>query len=409
MRFGPTGRAAALILFLAWPATLRAGTEDFSTFSVYEQQIDDESMLDHLLTRAPEAWRETRGRSAQSLSTSQGCLTSSRWLIDTKLKVRAPLGDHASFGLDVRDEQSDIVSVQYFDFSFRFPTAHGTPGAYYRPLADKSRQDFGVFWEFGAETSDVVTRLTFTFEDVFNSLWAFRQTAVGDVSEPYEQHPYEPALWMRVLKPAGRLEIGGQWLTPSRKRFETGSGAVERHATLWGALGFATLEAKRRGLGLELTSSMRQALSRATLPSSTLYGGDYRRQWSVESALSQDLGVTSAAELRWIYRESFEESDAPFPSARLATIDRVIQLEARTQRGWIGGRAGGLYDRITVDHQGDPLPGYATRNESRAYLGLSARFGRVVMDVVEGIELDPEPYDVWGVHDKAFAHLQTTF
>lgn len=410
MRPGPKGRVAMLVVALAWWASsATAGTEEFSTFSVYEQQLDDESLLDHLLTRTPAAWRESRERSLQSLRSSQGCLTSGRWLIDTQLAVRSPLGDHAAFGLDVRDEQSDVVTVQYFDFSFRFPTPHGTPGFFYRPLFDKSRQDLGAFWEFGAETSDVVTRLTFTFEDVFNNLWAFRQTAVGDDSEPYEQHPYEPALWLRVRRPAGRVELGGQWLTPSRKRFETFDGSAERRASLWGALGFATVEARKGATALELRSAMRQALSRLTPQDVTLFGGDFRRQWSVESALLHDLGSGSDMELRWIYRESFEESDPPFASRRLATVDRVVQLEARTSFGRFAGRAGGLYDRITVDLQGDPLPAYPTRNETRAYVGLSARFGRVVLDVVEGIELDPEPYDVWGVHDKAFAHLQTTF
>ncbi|HET9326656.1 MAG TPA: hypothetical protein VFQ05_07790 [Candidatus Eisenbacteria bacterium] len=407
MRLGPTGRAA-LVLLLGWSGSGMAGTEEFSTFSVYEQQHDDESLLDHLLTRTPVDWRASRERSSQSLRSSQGCLTSGRWLIDTQLKVRAPLGDRAAFGLDVRDEQSDVVSVQYFDFSFRFPTAHGTPGLLYRPLFDKSRQDLGVFWEFGAETLDVV-RLTFTFEDVFNNLWAFRQTAVGNESEPYEQHPYEPALWMRVARPAGRVELGAQWLTPSRKRFETFDPALSRQATLWGALGFATVEAQRGRTALELGSAMRHAHSGLTPPGGSLYGGDYRRQWSVESALKQGLGPASALELRWMYRESFEESDAPYPSRRLSTIDRVIQLEARTNLGRFGARAGGLYDRITVDLQGDPLSAYPTRNESRAYLGFSARFGRVLLDIVEGFELDAEPYDVWGLHDKAFAHLQTTF
>jgi len=411
MRPGPTGRATALLVALfVFAARARAGTEEFSTFSVYDQQIDDESLLDHVLTRAPNDWRESRERSLQSIRSSQGCLTSGTWLIDTQLKIRAPLGERASFGVDVRDEQSDIYSVQYFDFSFRFPTAHGTPGAFYRPLFDKSRQDLGLFWEFGAETSEVVTRLTFTFEDVFNNLWAFRQSAVGDLSEPYEQHPYEPAVWIRVAKEAGRLELGGQWLTPSRKRFENFLGMPERQSTLWGALGFATVEARHGGTGLEVTSAMRQALSRTTLPpDETLFGGDYRRQWSVESALSQSLGAVTSAEARWIYRESFEESAPPFATRRLATIDRVVQLEARTRFGRFGVRAGGLFDRITVDLQGDPLIAYPTRNESRAYFGLSAQFGRVLLDVVEGVELDHEPYDVWGVHDKAFAHLQTTF
>jgi hypothetical protein len=317
--------------------------------------------------------------------------------------MRAPLGDHAVFGLDVRDEQSDIA---FGPCRLLFVSPRAARG-FYRPLFDKSRQDLGTFWEFGAETSDVVTRLTFTFEDVFNNLWAFRQTAVGNDSEAYEQHPYEPALWFRARRPAGRVELGGQWLTPSRKRFETFDGSSERRASLWGALGFPTVQA-RRAPG-SAPSAMRQALSRLTQEDVTLFGGDYRRQWSVESALLQDLGSESGVELRWIYRESFEESDPPFASRRLATVDRVVQLEARTSFGRFGGRAGGLYDRITVDLEGDPLPAYPTRNESRAYVGLSARFGRVLLDVVEGIELDPEPYDVWGVHDKAFAHLQTTF
>jgi hypothetical protein len=28
---------------------------------------------------------------------------------------------------------------------------------------------------------------------------------------------------------------------------------------------------------------------------------------------------------------------------------------------------------------------------------------------IEGIELDPEPYDVWLVHDKGFLQMQTRF
>ena len=37
------------------------------------------------------------------------------------------------------------------------------------------------------------------------------------------------------------------------------------------------------------------------------------------------------------------------------------------------------------------------------------RFGRVSLQVVEGLELDREPYEVWAVHDKGFVQLQTTF
>jgi hypothetical protein len=55
------------------------------------------------------------------------------------------------------------------------------------------------------------------------------------------------------------------------------------------------------------------------------------------------------------------------------------------------------------------LPTYGTRKESRAYLGLIARFGRVSIQGVEGIELDHEPYEVTLWHDKGFLQLQSTF
>ena len=56
-----------------------------------------------------------------------------------------------------------------------------------------------------------------------------------------------------------------------------------------------------------------------------------------------------------------------------------------------------------------PRVNYGSRHESRAYFGLDARFGRVRVSGVEGIELDPEPYEVWFHHDKGFLALQTTF
>jgi hypothetical protein len=411
MRPARSGPRAMLILAIALLATgrARAGTEEFSTFSITSQQEDDESLLDHLLTRPSRAWREEWERASQALRSSQGCLTSGQWTIDTRLKLRAPLGDRATFGLDVRDEQTDVLMVQYFDFSARFPTRAGTPGAFFRPLFDKSRQDLGLFWEFGAETSSAVARVSFTFEDVFNSLWSFRQSRVGEASEPYERHPYEPALWMRVKGSNARAELGGQWLTPSRTRFQSYSALPEAHATLWGALGYGSLEAWRGPMGLEVTGSNRQALSREAPPGSSLYGGDFRRQWSVESALLGSLGAAVQAEARWVYRESSEDSDDPYPERRLDVIDRVLQLEVRARRSRFEARVGGLHDRIMVAAGGLGGSVYPTRIESRAYVGIAARFGKVSLDVVEGLELDPEPYDVWGIHDKGFAHLQTTF
>jgi hypothetical protein len=73
-------------------------------------------------------------------------------------------------------------------------------------------------------------------------------------------------------------------------------------------------------------------------------------------------------------------------------------------------RLGGLLDRASVSKSGET--GHftqGTRNESRAYFGFVARFGRVSLSGVEGIELDPEPYEVWNHHDKGFLALQTTF
>jgi hypothetical protein len=73
-------------------------------------------------------------------------------------------------------------------------------------------------------------------------------------------------------------------------------------------------------------------------------------------------------------------------------------------------RVGGLYDRLGFDHTGlTRVPSEARKKESRAYIGLVARFGRVSLAGVEGIELDREPYDVSFHHDKGFLQLQSTF
>jgi hypothetical protein len=53
--------------------------------------------------------------------------------------------------------------------------------------------------------------------------------------------------------------------------------------------------------------------------------------------------------------------------------------------------------------------GHGPRRESRAYLGASARFGQVTVSAVEGFELDDEPYDVFGLHDKGFVQVTARF
>src|SRR5437762_3838930 len=127
------------------------------------------------------------------------------------------IGDWSSDVCSSDLSESDISSYQYIDFSFRFPTRIGTAGAMFRPLFDKSRQDFALMWETGSDTSSFDSQLVFTFEDMFNNLWAWRQTRVGNESEPYLRHPYEPALRLRGRGDRWRAELSGKYLTPSRK------------------------------------------------------------------------------------------------------------------------------------------------------------------------------------------------
>src|SRR5439155_25018591 len=144
--------ALALALCLG-PRVGRAGTEEFSPFDVEQQEEDDESLLDHLLTRAPRAWRAEWERAPQAFRTQQGCLTSGQWLIHSDLKLETALGSRARLGVKLRQYEDDAANFNYLDLTFRFPTRFGTVGALFRPLYDKSRQDFGVTWEAGADTS----------------------------------------------------------------------------------------------------------------------------------------------------------------------------------------------------------------------------------------------------------------
>jgi len=403
-------RGALLALFfLLLAAQARAGTEEFSTFSVYAQEEDDESLIDHMLTRPDRAWRDEWERSTQALRTSQGCLTSGQWFIDTQLRMRTSLGGPALLGLDVKDQESDISSIQYFDFSFRFPTAVGTPGFMFRPMHDKSNQDIALFWEAGRETSATVARLTFTFEDVFNDLFAFRQSRVGQNAEPYEKHPFEPAVWVRVRRPAWDAEVNGQWLTPSVKRLAYQDDPLVPRTGLWGAYGSADVAVRFAGFELEALGGNRQARSFQEIPIAAENGSDYRRQWSVETVVRRNFGSRWDGAAHYLYQERHEQSDSPYPDRYLNVVERVLQGEVHYRASWWVARFGGMHDRISRDLRGDPLASYASRIESRAYIGLGARFGKVSMDVVEGIELDPEPYQVWFHHDKAFLHLQTTF
>jgi hypothetical protein len=402
------GALLAFFFLLVAPAA-RAGTEEFSTFSVYAQEEDDESLIDHMMSRPDHAWRDEWERSMQALRTSQGCITSGQWMVDTQLRIRSSLGGPALFGLDVRDQESDISSIQYFDFSFRFPTKVGTPGFMFRPMFDKSRQDIALFWEAGRETSATVARLTFTFEDVFNDLFAFRQARVGQIGEPYEKHPFEPAVWVRIRRPAWDAEVNGQWLTPSIKRLAYQEDPLVPRVGLWGAYGSADVAVRFAGFELQGLGVNRQAQSDQEIPATGQGGNDFRRQWSLETVVRRYFGSRWDGSAHYLYQERHEQSDSPYPDRYLNVVERVLEGEVHYRASrWVA-RFGGMHDRISRDLRGDPLASYASRIESRAYIGLGARFGKVSMDVVEGIELDPEPYPVWFHHDKAFLHLQTTF
>ena len=403
---------AAAIGFL--PTTARAGTEEFSTFSVEAQEEDDESLLDHILTRPPRAWDGEWERAPLALRTAQGCLTSGQWINETELKLRTALGSRAWFGLNLRQNEGDRNTYDYLDLSFHFPSRLGTIGAMFRPFHDKARQDFALLWDVGADTSAFQLRAVFGLEDLFNNFWEFRQARVGGADEPYLRHPWEPGLQIVVRPPGLRVEMGGRYLTPSAKRIPVASAGsrVDHLATLWGTLAWMSIEAQALGTAWEARSTNHQAAStdhEIAVPQPD--GRDFRRQWSVEAAARRPLAPRLRAEVRWVYQERTQQHAAPVWPPRFNAVDRVIQLETVwAATSTLDFRFGGLHDRIGVRPSGVAMSSrYGSRTESRAYVGLMARFGRVSLQGVEGIELDHEPYEVLLVHDKGFLQLQTTF
>jgi len=410
---GAMALGAVAVLFLAAPA--RAGTEEFSTFHTTSQEEDDESLLDHVLGRPPRLWRDEWEHAPQGIRTSQACLTSGQWMILTDMKVRSTLGQSSQLGVDLRQSVSDMSSFEYIDFSFLFPTRVGTAGAMFRPFFDKSRQDFALIWGTGADTTSFDMRAVFTVEDMFNNLWAFRQTRVGDESEPYVRHPYEPALRLRGRGDAWRAEIFGQYLTPSTK-LVLGNFGIQHEATLWGTLGGASVEAGLLGFTWELRGWNQQARSGSQpVDFSTGPNDNWRRQWQTEVAVRRGFGSRLAADLRWIYQSRTETWGPPLGPGTFDGIDRLLQLEVQWDATrTLHVRAGGMHDRIGIEHTGvQPYFTWGTRVESRAYIGLVARFGRVSVEGDEGIELDPEHYEVARVlgipHDKGVLKLQATF
>lgn len=388
-----------------------AGTEEFSTFDAERQEEDDESLLDHLLTRSPRHWRDDWEQSTLAFRTMQGCLTSGQWFIRTDLKLETPLGENARFAVITEESRSDISSYDFVDLHFRFPTAAGIADIMFRPTFDKSKQDLALSLDRGSDTTSVRVIATFTLEDVFNNLWAFRQTRVGNISESYEKHPFEPALTVSARRERWRILIGGKYLTPSLKRIPGPTDAdPELRSTLWGTHGFAAIEGEALGFGWKVATDNLQASSSDQVEGIVGDNSNFRRSWEVETALSRVWGRV-ILEARWLYRDRDQNIAPPAGPRIFNAIDRVAGLEARlplVSSLWLN--AGGLYDRVTVGESGPRrFPGYGTRHETRAYVGLAARFGRVHASGVEGIELDSEPYEVWGLHDKGFLHLQAAF
>jgi hypothetical protein len=406
------GLALALLLASA-PRPAVAVTEEFSTFDVLRSEVDDESVLDHLLARPPQGWRDEWQRAPLAFRTSQGCFTSGQWYLLNDLKLETPVGRRARFALRLEEVESDLLSYRNLDLWLLFPQRLGTLGLMFRPSYDKSRQDFAVAWELGADTSRHQLRLVYGLEDLFNSLWVWRQTRVGEAAAPYDRHPWEPALKVAVRRERWSATVEGRWLTLARKRVGLYDGARPGRAqTIWGTWGKATLEA--RALGARWTAQTENRQARSTDQPLDLSTGDARasrRFWRAEVSAGRPVARGLALEGRWLYVDRWQSQRAPLPAVVYHGVDRTLQLEARwTARPDLVLRLGGLHDRASVG--GSAAGGYAARggrNESRAYVGIAGRLGRVALSAVEGIELDPERYEVWHHHDKAFLQLQTTF
>lgn len=402
--------AAARILLAAAPAG--ANVEEFSTFDIGLQEHDDESTLDHFLTRFPLAWSDAWAHSTAGIRTSQGCLTSGEWFIDTDFRARAALGRRAWLGIDYFQSDSDILSTDHLDLSFHFPVAVGAATAMFRPSPNKASQDFAIGWEAGADTSTFQLRATWTLEDVFNNFWAFRQTQVGGFGEPYERRPYEPAVAFAVRQPAWWVKTNAKWLTPSTKRIvDLARGVPLEKRDLWGTAGHADAGVTLGAWTLEARSDERQALGRdESLDPSVIDDTNWRRQWSVEGAIRTTELAKTSIEARYVYQWRVQREGPAGGQGFLGVQDRMVNLEVlRELTPRFRLRLGGLFDRIGVARTNWPDFSWGTRNESRAYVGLQARFGRVWVAGIEGIELDPEPYPVTFHHDKGFLQLQTTF
>lgn len=402
--------ALSLVLLLAAPA--RATVEEFSTYDLLAMEGDDENFLDRWLTRVPNAWQHEFAASPNAFRTSEGCYTSGQWYMRHDLKARATMGKRSYLDIGWLQVTDDLAAWQELRLDFRWRTDRtGTFGFRFQPSGDKSQQDFAALWDWGESGDLLQVGAVFTVEDAFNSLWEFRQARVGARNEPYRAHPLEPALRIASEGKRHRVELSGKWLTPLRKDIEdpdpsrNGSySLLGSKAALFAQYLFPRWETEARFETEQVRSSQVSVL----LPGD---GRNFRRRWLGEAALRRRFGRTLVAEARGAYQDRLQDWRPPVALATMRALDRGVAVEVAGEpvAGWRM-RVGLMRDRVGIERRGD-LPGFTwgTRTESRAYVGLEARFGRVRVQGIEGIELNREPYEVSFHHDKGFLQLQTVF
>jgi hypothetical protein len=202
-------------------------------------------------------------------------------------------------------------------------------------------------------------------------------------------------------------------MTPSRRLSAPWDGVTPWHRkTLWGTLGWLSVEGPAAGTTWEAHLSDRQALTTDVAVIGPLADHrDYRREWSGELVARRALSSGVTAMARAIYQDRAQRYGEGIGPGAFAGIDRLRQIELAWRASPAATcRIGVLHDRISIARRGVAAEyGYGSRKESRGYLGLALRFGQVSVQGIEGIELDHEPYEVWFVHDKGFIQLQTTF
>ena len=403
-------RALLAVALLARPA--RASVEEFSSFDVFGMEADDESIIDRFLARPPEEWRIDWQDASSALRADQGCLTSGTWYQSNEFKARAPLGRRSWLDVGYLQRTDLEASWEWFQFDFHHATDHlGVLGWRVRPAYEKSQQDFAILWGGGDATKPLEGHATFTLEDAFNNFWEFKQAKVGDHNEPYVQHPFEPALAGVWRGRHHRFEVSGAWLTPSRKNILDADPARSGTLSLWGTKLAARAEGTLGAQNVVAAFENTQARSEQAFRLRPGDGAVFRRHWTAELALRRRLARRLHVEARYLYEDRDQGWSPPAGDGWFRALDRVGALELgwRAHPDWLV-KTGLLYDRIGIARAG-ALPGgtFGSRKESRGFFGFQARFGKVQVQVLEGIELDSEPYEVAFHHDKSFLHLQTTF